>query len=143
MAEYETLRQRHFARLFEVLPELLAGITRPPDQLRAMREDALRAIVAHAKERSPWHGARLADVDPGRLTEAGLRSLPSMTKDDLMTHFDEIVTDPRLTRDTVEAHLDGLATDAYLLDEFHACASGGSSGRLGAFVFDFEGWVQP
>ena len=66
-----------------------------------------------------------------------------MTKDDLMAHFDEIVTDRRLTRDAVEAHLDGLTTDAYLLDEFHACASGGSSGRRGAFVFDFDGWVYP
>ena len=99
MAEYETLRQGHLALLFEVLPQLLAGLTRPPDELRATREAALRAIVAHAKERSPWHGARLAAVDPERLTESGLRSLPTMTKDDLMTHFDEIVTDRRLTRD--------------------------------------------
>ena len=143
MAEYETLRQGHLALLFEVLPQLLAGLTRPPDELRATREAALRARVAHAKERSPWHGARLAAVDPERLTEARLRSLPTMTKDDLMTHFDEIVTDRRLTRDAVEAHLDALTTDAYLLDEFHACASGGSSGRRGAFVFDFDGWVYP
>jgi hypothetical protein len=28
-----------------------------------------------------------------------------MTKDDLLEHFDEIVTDPRLRRDLVEAHL--------------------------------------
>jgi phenylacetate-coenzyme A ligase PaaK-like adenylate-forming protein len=64
-----------------------------------------------------------------------------MSKDDLMEHFDEIVTDPRLGRDVVEAHLATLTTDAYLLDTYHVCASGGSSGRRGAFVFDVDEWA--
>src|SRR4029450_9303050 len=67
--------------------------------------------------------------------------IPVMTKDDLMEHFDEVVTDRRRTRDVVEAHLAALSTDAYLLDEYHVCASGGSSGRRGAVGCDFEGWV--
>jgi phenylacetate-CoA ligase len=141
MADYEALRQRHLQRLFEQLSEHLARLTWPRDQLRREREAALRAIVAHARLHSPWHRERLAAVEPERLTETGLRALPIMTKDDLMNHFDAIVTDPRLPRDVVEAHLAGLTTDAYLLDEYHVCASGGSSGRRGAFVFDFEGWV--
>lgn len=141
MAEYEALRQRHLARLFELMPELLARLTRPRDQHE--RDAALRAVVAYARTHSPWHRKRLAHVAPEGLTEAGLRTLPTMTKDDLMTHFDEIVTDPRLTRDVVETHLAGLTSDAYLFDEYHVCASGGSSGRRGAFVFDFDGWVVP
>src|SRR5262249_15611961 len=94
-----------------------------------------------AKMRSAWHRRRLATVDVDQLREVDLPSLPVMTKDDLMEHFDEIVTDPRLTRDVVEAHLTGLTTDAYLLDEYHVCASGGSSGRRGVFVYDFDAWV--
>jgi hypothetical protein len=58
-----------------------------------------------------------------------------------MDHFDAVVTDPRLTRNVVEAHLDALTTDAYLLDEYHVCASGGSSGRRGIFVYDRDGWA--
>jgi phenylacetate-coenzyme A ligase PaaK-like adenylate-forming protein len=143
MVDYETLRQKHLMHLFEALPEQLARLTRPRDQLLLERETALRAIVAHARSHSPWHGTRLATVAPEHLTEAGLRALPTMTKDDLMNHFDAIVTDPRLTRDVVETHLAGLTTDAYLLDEYHVCASGGSSGRRGAFVFDFDAWVIP
>lgn len=143
MADYDALRQRHLARLFETLPDHLARLDWPPERLRDTRETALRAIVAHARTHSPWHRQRLAGIDPERLTARDLPALPTMTKDDLMGHFDEIVTDPRLTRDLVEAHLAGLTTDAYLLDEYHVCASGGSSGRRGAFVFDFEGWIVP
>ncbi|HXJ36077.1 MAG TPA: hypothetical protein VMS22_18755 [Candidatus Eisenbacteria bacterium] len=141
MADYETLRQRHVARFGELLPDLIARLAWTPERLRDERRASLRAILAHAKARSPWHGRRLAGVDVERMEEIDLRSLPTMTKDDLMAHFDEIVVDPRLTRDVVEAHLAGLTADAYLLDEYHACASGGSSGRRGTFVYDFEGWV--
>lgn len=116
-------------------------MTWPAERLQAGREHRLRALVAHARARSPWHGRRLARFEPNHLREADLHDLPVMTKDDLMEHFDEVVTDRRLTRDVVEAHLATLSNDAYLLDEYHVCASGGSSGRRGAFVYDFEGWV--
>jgi phenylacetate-coenzyme A ligase PaaK-like adenylate-forming protein len=121
-------------------PDHYARLTWPVERLRAEREARLRALVAHAQARSPWHRRRLSRVAAERLGEAGLRALPIMTKHDLMDHFDAIVTDPRLTRDVVETHLDGLTTDAYLLDEYHACASGGSSGRRGIFVYDREAW---
>lgn len=141
MADYETLRQRHGLRMLELLPEYLDRLTWPAERLRAERERGLRALLGYAKARSPWHGRRLARNDVEVVRESDLRALPVMTKSDLMDHFDEIVTDTRLTRDVVESHLAALATDAYLLDEYHVCASGGSSGRRGAFVYDFESWV--
>src|SRR5262245_21081717 len=125
VADYETLRQRHLARMGELMPEMFARLGWTAEQLCAGRQVGLRAMLAHAKARSPWHGRRLAGVEVDRVTEADLRALPVMTKDDLMAHFDEIVTDPRLHRDVVETHLAGLTTDAYLLDEYHVCASGG------------------
>jgi phenylacetate-coenzyme A ligase PaaK-like adenylate-forming protein len=140
MAAYEAVRQRHVARMMEMMPEFLARLSWSREEVRGARESGLRAILAHAQAHSPWHRRRLTGVAADRVREADLGDLPVMTKDDLMTHFDEIVTDPRVTRDVVEAHLAGLTTDAYLLDEYHVCASGGSSGRRGAFVYDFEGW---
>jgi phenylacetate-coenzyme A ligase PaaK-like adenylate-forming protein len=64
-----------------------------------------------------------------------------MTKEDLMSNWDGIVTDPRLSLEMVEQHLEGLTGDAYLLGHFHAVASSGSSGRRGVFVYDWEGWL--
>ncbi len=141
VADYETVRQRHLARLGELMPELMGRLGRPPDQVGPERETALRAILAHARAHSPWHRRRLAAVDVERVRADDLGALPVMTKDDLMTHFDEIVTDTRLTRDVVENYLAALTTDAYLFDEYHVCASGGSSGRRGAFVYDFDEWA--
>jgi phenylacetate-CoA ligase len=141
MTDYQELRLRHLADAAALAPQLFARLEQPPDQLAAHRRDALRRLVRVARDLSPWHRKRLAGVDPDEVTEETLADLPVMTKDDLMGNFDEIVTDDRLTLDAVEAHLDRLTSDAYLFDRYHACASGGSSGRRGVFVYDWEGWA--
>jgi phenylacetate-CoA ligase len=139
------LRRRHLQEIRTLAPGHFERLSWPPERLRSEREARLRALVHDARERSPWHRERLADIDPGRLTENDLPELPVMTKDDLMGHFDEIVTDPRLTLEKVEAHLDGLAAcgePSYLLGRYHAVTSSGSSGRRVGVVYDWQGWAD-
>jgi phenylacetate-coenzyme A ligase PaaK-like adenylate-forming protein len=83
----------------------------------------------------------LAGFDFDAIDAEGISALPVMTKDDLMGHFDDIVTDERLRLRVVEDHLAGLTSAAYLFDRYHAVASGGSSGRRGVIVFDWDGWA--
>lgn len=142
MADYDTLRQKHVVDMTRLLPEHLQRIAWPAERLLAERENGLRDLVRVAKERSAWHRERLADVDPDRLREEDLQSLPVMTKDDLMANWDEIVTDRQVTLDLADSHIGSLAKDAYLLDRYHAVASGGSSGRRGVFVYDWDAWIQ-
>jgi phenylacetate-coenzyme A ligase PaaK-like adenylate-forming protein len=141
MATYEELRQRHVAHAAGMLPGLMERLDWSADRLAAHRQAELRRLVRVAKDLSPWHRKRLADVDPDQVSESTLAELPVMTKDDVMTNFDEIVTDDRLSLDVVEDHLDSLTGDAYLFDRYHACASGGSTGRRGVFVYDWDGWA--
>lgn len=140
---YDELRRQHATEAMTQLPEHVARLGWTAAQIQAEREQRLRRILALARARSPWHRARLAGVDLADLTPAGLGQVPSMTKDDLLTHFDEILTDPRLTLGVVEAHLQRLTgKDAYLLELYHAIASGGSSGRRGVYVYDWAGWAS-
>ncbi|TET95101.1 MAG: phenylacetate--CoA ligase family protein [Dehalococcoidia bacterium] len=141
MAEYEVLRQKHLAQLWQLIPQQLERITWSGERLRSERQERLRALVRVAKERSAWHRERLAHVDPERLRQEDLEQIPAMTKDDLMEHWDDIVTDRRLTLDLAESHLGRLTTDAYLLDRYHVVASAGSSGPRGVFVYDWDAWT--
>ena len=138
---YEETRQRHLADWAAIMPEHVQRLGWPASQLRAEREQKLRALLRIAIERSPWHRRRLAGLDPDTATEASLGRIPPMTTGDLMAHWDEIVTDPRLRLDLVEKYLAGLTGDAYLLGEFHAVASGGSSGQRGVFVYGWDAWA--
>ena len=127
---YADLRARHGRDLVAVLPEVIERIGWSRPALRAQRDRQLRLLILGAVAGSAWHRRRLGGLDPAAVTEDVLVEVPVMTKDDLLAHFDEIVTDPRLSRGTVEAHLADLHDDAYLLEEFHAFSSGGASGRM-------------
>jgi phenylacetate-CoA ligase len=141
MTDYEDLRRRHLADLGRVMPEHVQRLRWPAERLRQERRQRLRELLRVAAGSSPWHRERLAGIDPDGFEEADLAGLPPMTKDDLMANWDGVVTDRRLSLDLVEDHLAGLDSDAYLLDEVHAVASGGSSGRRGIFVFGWAAWA--
>lgn len=137
----ETLRRRHVAAALALTPEMVSRLTWPAERVAVYRRQRLRRLLQVAVDRSPWHRRNLGGVDPERIDEQTLSQLPTMTKDDLMEHFDEIVTDRRLSLDLVERHLDSLTTGGYLLGEYTVVASSGSSGRRGVFVYDREGWA--
>ncbi|NKB71305.1 MAG: phenylacetate--CoA ligase family protein [Candidatus Latescibacteria bacterium] len=140
MASYEELRTKHRAETKTLLPEYVERLSWSADRLHQEREEKLRLLIRRAKEQSPWHKKRLAHINPETMQEADLEHIPPMTKGDLMDNWDEIVTDRDLNLDLVNSHLESLTTDQYLLNEYHAVASGGSTGLRGVFVYDWTGW---
>ena len=131
----DLLQTRMAAAMGGQMPGHVQRLGWRPAQLAAFQRDRLRALLARAIERSPFHAARLHGIDPGRFELADLPRLPVMTKAQMMEHFDAAVTDPRLTRNLVERHLAGsVAEPSLLLGDYVCLVSGGSSGRRGLFV---------
>ena len=143
MSDFDSDRQRHLRTFADRLSVEAERLTWPLERLHRLRDERLRALLRTAKARSPWHAKRLAGVDVDAVTGANLAAVPTMTKTDVMEHWDEIVTDRRLTLELAEAHLERVASEgpAYLLGEYQVVTTGGSSGRRGVFVWDFEGWL--
>src|SRR3954451_3732384 len=143
-SEFESQRQRHLRAFADRLPVEAERLTWPLKRLHQLRDERLRAFLRTAKARSPWHAERLAGVDVDAVTGADLAAIPTMTKTDVMEHWDEIVTDRRLSLELAEAYLERVVSDgpAYLLGEFQVVTTGGSSGTRGVFVWDFEGWLS-
>ena len=140
---YEVDRQRHVKAFLACLPSEIEKLTWPLEKLHALRDQRLRSLIRVAKQCSPWHAARLRHIDPEEISGSDLSDIPIMTKTDLMEHWDEIVTDRRLNLDLANSHIKHISEHgpAYLLDEYHVVTSGGSSGKRGVFVMDFEGWL--
>lgn len=141
MADYESLRRRHSSFAMAQLDEHVARLDWSRERIAAERDLRLRRLIGIARKRSRWHHDRLADIDEKTFSASQLGGLAPMTKNDLLGHFDDIVTDQRLSLGLVEAHLEQLRSDGYLLDEYHAIASGGSSGQRGVYVYDWAGWA--
>jgi phenylacetate-CoA ligase len=139
----DLLRARMAAAMGGQMPGHVQRLGWRPAQLAAFQRDRLRALLARAIERSPFHAARLRGIDPGRFELADLPRLPVMTKAQMMEHFDEVVTDRRVTRQAVEAHLGASAAEPALLFGDYVClVSGGSSGLRGVFVQTAEEYAE-
>lgn len=139
-------RRQHLAEVTARLPEHVARLSWSAERLREERQTRLRAMLAFAAEKSPWHAERLTGIDIATFTEADLSSLPIMAKTDVMSNWDRVVTDRRLTlagaNANITAKLRGETTDYYLFDEYQIFATGGSSGTRGVFAWSWEEFIQ-
>ena len=119
------------------MPAHFERLTWSAERLRDHQEQQLRRLLAAAMSGSAFHRRRLSGVDADTFTLDDLASLPVMTKSEMMSSFDEVVTDPRLRRDSVEAHVRTAGAEPVTLEGgFLPLASGGSSGERGIFVYD-------
>ena len=143
MRSYDERRLDQVRALDARVPEDVAKRSWSLVRFAELRDRRLRALVAHAKAASPWHAERLCDVNVEQLTTASIGSLPTMTKAELMEHWDDIVCDRRVTLALAEEALERARAGqaSYLFDEHQAVSSGGSSGARGVFVWDFDGLV--
>ncbi len=97
------LRSRLSGAIGAHMPGAIDRLGWDAGRLAAYQRDRLRALLARAATRSPFHARRLGGIDARRFELAGLARLPVMTKDEMMAGFDEVVTDPRLRRPVVDA----------------------------------------
>ncbi len=134
---FDTVRADVHDRLFATLDDRIARLEWSASRLAAHQRAALRVLLAHAIEHSPFHRARLAGIDPARFELDDLAALPVMTKAQMMDDLDRVFTDRRLTSARVEQSLAMTTTEPVPIDgEFVVMSSGGSSGRRGVFVLD-------
>jgi phenylacetate-coenzyme A ligase PaaK-like adenylate-forming protein len=108
--------------------------------MEAHRAAALSGLLRFAQDRSPWHAERLAGIDPTAVDPHDLTVLPTMTKAELMEHWDLMVTDPTLTLAAARAHLETVdAGGPLLLDgRYLILTTGGSTGEPGVFAWSAE-----
>jgi phenylacetate-CoA ligase len=109
--------------------------TRP--QLEAHQARELRLLRGYAYARSPFYGS----FHKG-FSERPFQDLPILTKEMVMEHFDELVTDPALRLADVEAHLATLSSGDELFDgRYRLASTSGSTGRRGLFLWDPGEWA--
>src|SRR6202012_5246077 len=100
--------------------------------------ERLRALLGYARERSPFHAARMRGFEPSTATVADLAPPPPMTKREAQDEWDAIITAPRLRRAGAERILAEQTWFSYTPDGEQVFSSGGSSGVRGVYVWDWS-----
>ncbi|HET6697372.1 MAG TPA: AMP-binding protein [Gaiellaceae bacterium] len=110
------------------------------ERLRELQQERLRALLAHAVERSPFYRDRLGPD----AVEAELGDLPTLSKPTLVEEHDRIVTDPSLRADDLRLFLAESGAGSSFSDGYRVFATSGSTGIPGLFVYaadEFAHWI--
>ncbi|MBV9165290.1 MAG: phenylacetate--CoA ligase family protein [Solirubrobacterales bacterium] len=137
-AAYERLRSAHLHAIRATLEDHVARVEWSRDRLERYRVERLRALLTYARERSPFHAARMDGLDPSSMVVEDLARLPPMLKDDSQREWDAIVTAPGLTRAGAERILAEEEWFSYTASGDQLFSSGGSSGVRGVYVWDWH-----
>ncbi len=145
MADFDTLRKKHLADVRAFTTEAIDRLSWSRERVLEEQTNRLRKIVAAAQQKSPFHASRLGHLEATTLELSDLLKIPPLTKADVMANWDELVTDRRLKLADMNAHLkrqlSGEEKNPYYLDQYYAAATGGSSGRRGLFLWDWESFT--
>ena len=108
------------------------------DQQRSFHE-----LLRFAWEHSPFYRDYYASygIKDKNLADLTIGDLPFLSKQPLMEHFDEAVTDPRLKRKELEQWMQNNHDPREnFRKDFIVIHSSGSSGNIGIFVYDQIAW---
>ncbi len=140
-ASYAALRTAHLHVVRAALEDHIARVDWPADRIERYRTERLRALLHYARERSPFHAARMRHFDPACATVADLAQLPPMVKQEVQDEWDAIVTEPGLDRAGAEQVLAEQSWFSYTRSGSQLFSSGGSSGVRGVYTWSWELFV--
>jgi phenylacetate-CoA ligase len=104
-------------------------------QLEAHQARTLHLLREYAYARSPFY----RQFHQG-LSNRPFQELPVLTKDLLMAHFDELVTDRAIQLHDVESYLTVSHGEERFLGRYWVNATSGSTGHRGLFLFNLTEW---
>ncbi|WP_307489057.1 phenylacetate--CoA ligase family protein [Pseudarthrobacter defluvii] len=112
-----------------------------PARIAAHQEQALHRLRAATYAGSEFYRHRHAG-----LHDAPLQELPSVTKADLMEHFDEAITTPDLSLADLEDHVRALTASGGdpgrpFRGRWWVAATAGTTGRRGIFAWNRSEWA--
>jgi phenylacetate-CoA ligase len=140
--DFNQIRNKLIAAAQADLSNHLNRLSWTPEQLQAFQLTRLRQLLTLAKTKTVWYHHHLAHIDPATFTLDQLSSLPTLTKAQVMQHWNELVTIPGLMLNIAENHLEqlrkGKKENPFFNNQYLFIATGGSSGTRGLYIWDLD-----
>ena len=115
------------------------------EKMRSLQDEKLRKLLRFAWEHSAYYRAAFekAGITEEQLDTLPLSCFPTIDKQTLLEHFDELVTVPDLKQENLREFDAGEAADRKPYQgKYHVVHSSGSTGKPGYFVYDEDAWSQ-
>ena len=115
------------------------------DKMRSLQDRKLRKLLRFTWEHSAYYRTAFerAGITEEQLDTLPLSCFPTIDKQVLLEHFDELVTVPDLKQEDLREFDAGEAADRKPYQgKYHVVHSSGSTGKPGYFVYDEDAWSQ-
>ena len=101
--------------------------------LRTLQNQRLDALVYYARENSPYYKSLYSDLG----NSYRLEDLPTTSKQDMMSHLDEVFTDRRITIDRIDQFSSNLDNVGKMMDgKYLVFKTSGSTGFPATVLYD-------
>ncbi len=110
--------------------------------LEHSQRQRFRRLVRFAQRHSPYYAALIKrlGIDP---RNCQVQDFPVITKQEVATHFDQIVTDRHIRRQGLERFVEHSSDPTELYqDRFYVVHTSGSSGFVGYYVYTIREWIR-
>ena len=105
-----------------------------PEDILPRQQSRLADLISFAKSNSRYYAQKYREL-PEHITS--LQQLPPVTKSELMTHFNDWVTDPEVTIESVKEFVSDMSLIGHLyLGRYMVSTTSGSTGVPGIFIQD-------
>ncbi len=135
----------NYIRLLRNLYRLKQNTKKSSAQIMQLQNKKLNTILQFAYEHSAYYRKTFdeAGIKKETLAKTPLSEFPVISKEQLMSHFDELVTAPDLTQEAMR-RFDAEASDTQTIyqNKYHIVHSSGSTGTPRYFVYDEAAWEQ-
>lgn len=135
----------NYVRLLWQLYRKKQMMKKSKEQIQALQEKKLRRLLLYAYGHSAYYREtfEMAGITADRIGTTPLEQFPTLNKELLMEHYDEIVTDPKIRQSELRSfgEKSSDSMERYL-GKYHVVHSSGSTGVPRYFLYDTRAWEE-
>lgn len=114
------------------------------EQIQILQDKKLRKLLYYAYDHSTYYRQAFENrgISREQIGKLPLSAFPTMDKETLMEHFDEIVTVPDIRQEELRKFDETSLEEKLYHGKYHVVHSSGSTGIPRYFVYDVSAWNQ-
>lgn len=112
-------------------------------EIKALQQQRLNRLLTHAYDHSSYYRQRFtaAGITRDQIGWISLCRYPTLSKDELIAHFNQLVTVEDITQEGLRAFdQDAATTQGLYQNRYHVVRSSGSTGTPHYFLYDQAAW---
>ena len=133
----------NYIRLFWKLFQLKKNEKISEEDMKQLQKKKLKSILAYSFEYSKYYREsfqRAGITSIEQLLDVPLEQLPIITKQELLTNFDDLITVKDISQNQMREFDEKSSLEEKTLGGYHVVHSSGSTGKPGYFLYDEKAW---